>query len=352
VARPGFHGVELFFVISGFILALPFASAHLRSGPPVPLGKYFLRRLTRLEPPYILCMVFLFVMLVSAGRGARALWPHLLASLTYVHNLVYAKESLINNVAWSLEVEIQFYLLVPLLALVFAVRSRLRRRMIIVGVGLLSLGAHILYVREDPRLSLTILNYLYFFLIGFLLADIYLVEWNRTRAGRLRWDLVSLVGWPVLFAIWNTPALATWARGVVPEVFFPVCTFVLYCAVFRGVITNRLFTNPWITVIGGMCYTIYLLHNYAIGWLVRFTKDLAPASYDVNLLIQGALVLPLLLIGCAVYFVLIEQPCMRPDWPIRFRKYLSGLLRARAPEGAAKDRSPASRPDGVPEAPA
>src|SRR5437667_40038 len=52
VALVGFRGVELFFVISGFILGLPFAAHHIAGAPRVSLSKYYLRRLTRLEPPY------------------------------------------------------------------------------------------------------------------------------------------------------------------------------------------------------------------------------------------------------------------------------------------------------------
>src|SRR3954468_10746698 len=52
----GQYGVELFFVISGFILAVPFAMHFLGGGPRVKLSRYFVRRLTRLEPPYLLAL--------------------------------------------------------------------------------------------------------------------------------------------------------------------------------------------------------------------------------------------------------------------------------------------------------
>src|SRR2546430_10891084 len=50
----GQFGVELFFVISGFVLALPFVAHHVQSGPKPSLRRYYARRLTRLEPPYLI----------------------------------------------------------------------------------------------------------------------------------------------------------------------------------------------------------------------------------------------------------------------------------------------------------
>jgi peptidoglycan/LPS O-acetylase OafA/YrhL len=50
----GSRGVLLFFVISGFILAMPFAKHYITAGQPVSLKKFYLKRLTRLEPPYII----------------------------------------------------------------------------------------------------------------------------------------------------------------------------------------------------------------------------------------------------------------------------------------------------------
>lgn len=132
------RGVELFFVISGFILGVPFPSRYLLNGQKVGLKQYYWRRVTRLEPPYFISLfVCAAAWYVTAHRGFRDMWPHLLASFFYLHNLVFgAFAGAVNGVAWSLEVEIQFYLLVPLLALLFAIADARLRRTVILGIML------------------------------------------------------------------------------------------------------------------------------------------------------------------------------------------------------------------------
>ena len=56
--RTGHVGVQLFFIISGFVVALPFAMHHLADGKKVNLRRFFLRRLTRIEPPYMIALIF------------------------------------------------------------------------------------------------------------------------------------------------------------------------------------------------------------------------------------------------------------------------------------------------------
>jgi peptidoglycan/LPS O-acetylase OafA/YrhL len=320
VARYGYHGVELFFIISGFILAYPFALHHLRGKEPVRLKSYFLRRVTRLEPPYVLCMIILFCAQVMRGRDADALFPHLAASLVYLHNIVFGTESAINNVAWSLEIEIQFYLLVPVLSMLFMIRRTAVRRLVIAAVGVPSLVLAGMLDPATSRLALTIVRYLHFFLIGFLLADIFIVTWKEHPAKTRLWDIVSLIGWPLLFVVWNRsrevmPLLANGRDTVLSLIFFPAAALLLYIAVFRGTLTNRIITNRWITAVGGMCYTIYLFHNPVMGWVLSATMHVVPtAEYSLNLLTQLLLVTPPLLVMTGIYFLAVEKPCMKKEW--------------------------------------
>lgn len=112
-------GVELFFVISGFIIAVPFLAAA-RGAKPVRLSKYFLRRVTRLEPPYMISLAIIFGFMAFSGfkssiagryGGESASFEGFLASLFYVHGLVFGRISELNPPTWSLELEIQFYLM-------------------------------------------------------------------------------------------------------------------------------------------------------------------------------------------------------------------------------------------------
>src|SRR5262245_24802664 len=100
IFQQGSIGVSLFFTISGFILSLPFAMRYLQGRPSSSLGRYYMRRVTRLEPPYIVNMLLTFLLLIAVKHElARELFPHLLASLLYNHNIIYEQSSLINGVA-------------------------------------------------------------------------------------------------------------------------------------------------------------------------------------------------------------------------------------------------------------
>jgi peptidoglycan/LPS O-acetylase OafA/YrhL len=330
--RTGALGVELFFILSGLVLALPFARHHLRGAPEVRLKAYFLRRLTRLEPPYFVVMIGCFLLLVVVhGGSAPALAPHLLASLGYVHNLVYGQESVINNVAWSLEVEIQFYLLVPWLTALFAIRrTAARRAAIVLGIVLTSLVGP-LVAQTSPHLENSLLRFTQYFLVGFLLADLLVLDQLSPRRRRLGWDALALATVPLVVMLHTGTGGARWLPGAyhqqVTEVAVPWLFLVAYLGVFRGVALNAFLTRRLVTTIGGMCYSIYLLHNVVLNNTLFLTKDLAPTGwYPADLALQGLLTGLLVLAVSAVFFVLVERPCMDKSWP----RHLASWVRTRS----------------------
>jgi peptidoglycan/LPS O-acetylase OafA/YrhL len=260
----------------------------------------------------------------AQGKTAAALYPHLGTSLCYLHNVIYGTQSSVIGVAWSLEIEVQFYVLVPLLTLLFAVRNQRLRRLSLVGLTLAILSAQPLLLRHSPRLSLSILAYLQFFLIGFLLADVFLTDWKSAPQRSLYWDLAALAGWPLLFIALRSDTLAHW--------LFPYLLFFLYFAAFRGLLINRFFSNPWITAIGGMCYSIYLIHYEVISAVGRFTRRISEGSpYWIYLLVQLVVVGSSIVIICGVYFLILEKPCMSCDWPKRLWNHCQSVFEAKRP---------------------
>ena len=297
------RGVQLFFTVSGFVLALPFAKFWLQQGRKIELKAYFLRRLTRIEPPYLVSvMLCLAVLIVVKKQPLGTLLPHFLATLFYMHSVVYAALSTINPVAWSLEVEIQFYLLVPLLVYVFAIRNiRIRRTVLVVAT--LALSAFGLSLNGHYRSDHSIVGTLQFFVAGFLLADLYLLDAPKRRT--YLWDVAAIVGWYLVLATdkqwWN--------------LMMPLGLVAVYWSAFAGKLTNVLFRSRFTSTIGGMCYSIYLIHQQIIG--VVALKLHNPA-------LVWAVSLALISVCCTVFYLLIERPCMNHQWPKKVKQYLRG----------------------------
>ncbi|MCA9273202.1 MAG: acyltransferase [Phycisphaerales bacterium] len=328
----GEYGVPLFFAISGFILALPFASHHLYDERKPSLKRYFTRRLTRLEPPYIFCLIVLAAKAVietgalSDPGKLGSIVQHLLASMFYVHTPIFGNTEPILAVAWSLEVEVQFYILAPVLCMVFTL-SPVVRRMILV---LATLGFSWFFGVEKPIEGPYLINQLPYFLVGLLFADLYLTKLRHEMKNGYEgmWDLAALatlLGVFVLKMLHFFPTLVT-----------PWLIFAGYVAVFRGGLVRRFFAALPIVILGGMCYTIYLWHFVVIaGFRIVYFKVFDPSPTWPERLMYIVAASAAAIAFSAVLFVLIERPTMDPKWPQK----LAAFLRLRKPEGANSDRS-------------
>ena len=308
----GDFGVEFFFVISGFILGLPFAKTYIANGKKLSIKKFFLKRLTRLEPPYILVMVALFfanVYLVNSLSFQEG-FKSLLSSIFYVHNFVYGKETypLINAVAWSLEIEVQFYLLAPLLGLVFKFPKRSTRFLIIISSSIL----FICVSKILPLPFISLIDYWCFFAIGFLLVDFYIDK--PSFSFQNSW-LTTLLTSILLFSVF---LLRNGGNGSFQQILF-ICLqlcmifIIYYNVIFIG--TFSLLRNRVITNIGGMCYSIYLLHGVIFSVFGNFIIQYKLTNIRmIDNILYAILLLIITLLITSIFFIFIERPCMDKNW--------------------------------------
>jgi len=314
----GNRGVPLFFVISGFILARPFAQHRLFGKTAPSLRKYFLRRITRLEPPYLLNLA---VVAVGISLADHKPWhwilPHLAASAGYMHYFIYREPSTINAVAWSLEIEVQFYILAPVFALMFAIKNSGLRRLLIASV---MIAAPLVQIQAGLS-GLTLAGQLQYFFAGLLLADLFLTSMPRWKH-HWSWDLVSLAGWPALFYLGDR-MLGLW---------LPFLALLLCIAALRGVAMFAVMRNPWIAVTGGMCYTIYLWHaplmTFAGRTLAKY-PFFAPSNFALMFSLQGIVKTLVVAAVCLPVFIFVERPCMDPGWPQKLASRLRTTAGAR-----------------------
>ncbi len=177
IAMAGDSGVTLFFVLSGFLLFLPYAKSLLYGGEWPAMRQFYLRRAIRIIPAYYVSL-FLIILLADPEYLHLDHWKQLLLFLTFFMEPTQAQK--INGPYWTLAIEWQFYLLLPFLALAMrplVQRGSLVRRVWMVGgclFGVIFWGVFSrywgLYLSSHPAQTFLvprpILNIALFFLYG------------------------------------------------------------------------------------------------------------------------------------------------------------------------------------------
>jgi peptidoglycan/LPS O-acetylase OafA/YrhL len=254
----GWMGVDLFFVLSGFLITGILLDSKDADGY---FRDFYARRCLRIWPLYYALIVFMFV-LVPALRGAQA---HLIfersspwwAFPLFLQNFLvdvpnHAKGAL--GVTWSLAVEEQFYLVWP-----WVVRycSRARLRQIALGVVLLSPALRLGLTYEHVLIYSNLFCRLDGLMLGALLAlAVRSPDFVSTRYEKTAWVCLTTAACLVfasetLAARWLTFSFSAFGS-----------TALVYLALFSTQSwLQRFFTNRFIVFTGTISYGLYLLHK-------------------------------------------------------------------------------------------
>jgi peptidoglycan/LPS O-acetylase OafA/YrhL len=378
----GYVAIDMFFVISGFVLFLPTARDRTFGS----VRDYAMRRVARVAPAYYVALAGLVLVYPAiATPGTPGFWHRDQVESLGVHALFLQRELLgavhgmygfgttigmgVNEPLWSLSIEALFYIALPIVAMAY-----LRRPLVglVIAFGLQTvwrIGAwhvtpHFLApdTAPDRRASVVVGMAFQFpaFLgtlaLGMTAAWIYvrvLRSPEGSRLQRLRWragplQLVALAGLIAVMAVGGHRDNTYQYGGVYFEHFrdqLPAVLFalVLLLAALSGRRGQLAWSNPVIRWVGDISYGTYLWHALVI-WFALWQLGWYPYSADV----QGQLwpffrnalfVLPIALLFGWASFRYVEQPVIR--W-MRDR-----LRRKRVAAAAA---AAAAEPAGVPTA--
>ena len=313
----GFLGVDLFFVLSGFLITSLLLD-EIQGRGSIAYGAFLARRARRLLPAlYLLLLaVCAWAAWVALPEAIGDLRGAALAALFYVANWFfiatgqsYFADSLGPSPlehTWSLAIEEQFYLLWPLLILAFV--RRLGPRALIVALVLLIAGSvlsmAVLYDAGDPSVAyFGTLSRVHELLVGCLLA--YLVHRGLVMPAAIRWTAwVPLVLIGVMMATVSDMTTFYYRGGSLAFCLVVAWLILALGAGLPGGGPTRLLSWAPLAWIGLISYGIYLWHWPLILWLTPASTGLDGVS--LALLRLGAT----LAVATASYY-LVERPIRR-----------------------------------------
>ena len=183
-------------------------------------------------------------------------------------------------------------------------------------------------------------RYLHLFMAGVVVCDFVVRHPPAPRETR-PWqpDILFLIG--LVTVVVTEPMMRDYRDPTfVPLELVRVSGFVaMFAAAFYGRYTPRMLSWRWLPAIGGMCYTLYLTHLPIEQVLIPLAvKIVRPDSYLAAWALSAAVSLPVVAAAGVAFYLLIEKPCMRRDWPQRLAARMRGLFApkpAAAPDEAA-----------------
>jgi peptidoglycan/LPS O-acetylase OafA/YrhL len=292
VAQHGWLGVYLFFIISGFVIAL---TLNCSRSP----FEFAVRRIARLLPAMLLCATLTFLVLWwidtpftrTYRTGLASFLPSLSFTDPWLWQWLVPGVAYIDGAYWSLFVEIRFYFWAGLIFFLFG-RERFLR--IFLTGALIAIA---LYPAFDngplhmPALLLFFPDHLPFFCIGMIVHAL----WSGYREA----DAIPAT---ILFAglsIWSVAS-----HGIVPAALVALMIAGFMALVWRPHWLAPL-AHPAVTLIGACSYSLYLLHQNIGVALISLLPRAQPTGFYVT-----ALILITLLMAALAFLVfrVVEQP--------------------------------------------
>jgi peptidoglycan/LPS O-acetylase OafA/YrhL len=352
----GYLGVDIFFVVSGFLITTLLLRERAATGR-ISLRGFWTRRARRLLPALgvvllACCAAALFV----GGDVLVGLGTQVLAAITFSSNWVFIAQGasyfdetlpeLFRNL-WSLAVEEQFYIVWPLLVVLVLVRiPRWARLALIAALAIASaVWMGLTYAPVDPTrvyygtdthaFGLAVGAFLAVLMLGRGVAPLEAVPGGMTSR-TARWTLgvgglLSISGLIGLAVLMSGDLELVYRGGLV--LVAVLSALAIAALLVPGSLLGRALDLPPIRWVGLRSYGLYLWH-WPVFVLVSASYPVGPRE-GVEAVVRGAIALAITVVTAALSYRFIEQPIRRHGFRATARAVLDSAPRSRRALGAA-----------------
>lgn len=347
VTKYGSYGVELFFILSGFLISGILYDTH---DHPRYFRNFYMRRLLRVFPLYygVLALVFFVAPLIALLRGPtldflvdRQAWAWLYAVNIYIAKHGEWSFSYLDHF-WSLSIEEHFYLFWPLVVFVLARRPR---ALIAVSLGttlsamLARLIGSLLGMSWWTTYTLTPFR-MDGLALGAFLAVTARQPGGMERLARALPLVVTVVGWLLAVSFVWTRLVSRDELELVLPVRAALILMLLACLLVWALIapersaTSRFFCSRFLVVLGTYSYGLYVYHHFISYYLTSNRTDLKLegwlGSHGAAVALQATLgAMASLALACLSYevfekrflglkrlFATVKEPAPNADVPL------------------------------------
>ena len=318
-------GVLLFFFISGYVVAQPFLS---KPSDEWNIKYFYICRFIRIYPPYLISISLCFFLLQVIGHvpsnanawnnNSISLVSSYFASAFYLHSFIFDVPSRLNPPIWSLELEIIFYAIAPLLIFFYIkVRSKQKRviTLCIAILGLFLLTTYFSFHHQiDGRFRWGLLVHGYLFLLGILACDVAPDFFKKYKNKSFSFDIFSLLGFGcfLIIGLYMTQYDARLPTGwltFLMQLSITLSIIFVFLGSLYGTASSYFLSLSWVRLIGTMCYSIYLTHIVTM----QATAEIANKIFSIDdpLLVWAVwifILIPASIIVGAIFYIVVEKP--------------------------------------------
>lgn len=275
----GHYGVQLFFVISGFVIYM----SLLRSKS---ILDFTIKRIIRLYPAYIFAVILTFSVVSLLGLEGREVTNiEAIINLTMLQGYIPGVEN-VDGVYWSLTIELSFYIIMGFLFI-----SRILNKIEVVSIIWLISAITLNIIDFDGIISIVtdkiiLIDYVHLFIAGMMF-------YHLRESNRLKYHFLILISLLYDFTF----------NGIESGIVLTLIFSIFYLLIFNKLIFLK---SKALVFIGTISYSLYLVHQN-IGYII--IRELEKLGYTDGIFIIIPIIMSVILASFITFY--IEKPIQK-----------------------------------------